>query len=56
MSLDNSINNHEIDLDGYDLIRKDRNCNGGGVAIFIRNTVNYKIRSGIVPEFRDNHG
>ena len=22
--LDNSVNNHEIDLDGYDLIRKDR--------------------------------
>ena len=38
MSLDSSINNHEIALDGYDLIRKDRNCNDGAVAIFIRNT------------------
>jgi exonuclease III len=48
--LDNSVNNHEIDLDGYDLIRKDRNRHGGGVAMFIRNTINYKIRSDIMPE------
>ena len=48
--LDNSVNNHEIDLDGYDLIRKDRNRHGGVVAMFIRNTINYKIRSDIMPE------
>ena len=48
--LDNSVNNHEIGLDGYDLIRKDRNRHGGGVAMFIRNTINYKIRSDIMPE------
>ena len=59
--LDNSVNNHEIDLDGYDLIRKDRNRHGGGVATFIRNTINYKIRSDIMPENLetitvDNHG
>ena len=48
--LDNSVNNHEVDLDGYDLICKDRNGHGGGVAMFVCNTVNYKIRSDIMPE------
>ncbi len=35
MAIDNSVNNHVIGLDGYDLIRKDRNQHGGGVAMFI---------------------
>ena len=28
--LDNTVNNHEVELDGYDLVRKDRNRHGGG--------------------------
>ena len=39
-----------MDLDKYDLIPEDRNRHGGRVAIFIRNTVNYKIRSDIMSE------
>ena len=46
----NSVSNHEIDLDGYNLIRKDRNRHSGGVAMFVRNTINYKIRADIMPE------
>ena len=34
--LDNTVNNHEVKLDGYDLVRNDRNRHGGGVAMFIR--------------------
>ena len=42
--LDNTVdNNHE--LDGYDLLRKDKNRHGGVVVKLIRSTINYKIRS-----------
>ena len=36
--LDNTVNDHEVELDGYDLVLKDRNRHGGGVAMFIRST------------------
>ena len=49
-SLDSSINNQEINLPGYDIIRKDRNRNGGGVCIYIRSSINYKLRTSIVPD------
>lgn len=38
--LDNSIPDHEISI----ITRKDRNRNGGGVAIFVKNTIDRKIR------------
>ena len=41
--LDNSISNNELHIQDYDLIRKDRNRNGGGVAVYIRSTVNYEL-------------
>ena len=31
--LDLSVPNHEIKLNGYEIVRKDRNRHGGGVAI-----------------------
>ena len=43
--LDQSVPDHEIRIAGYDVVRKDRNRQGGGVAVFLRNTINYKIRS-----------
>ena len=48
--LDSTVNNHEVELDGHDLVHKDRNSHGGGVAMFIRSTINYKIRSHIMPD------
>ena len=42
--LDNTVADHEISIRGYDIIRKDRNRNGGGVAIYIRSVINYKER------------
>ena len=38
-----------ISLDGYDVIRKDRSRNGGGVCIYLRSSINYKIRKDLVP-------
>ena len=42
--LDETIQDHEVSLNGYDIIRKDRNHNGGGIAIYIRNSITYKLR------------
>ena len=39
--LDKSITNSEILIDNYDLLRCDRNRNGGGVACYIRNDLSY---------------
>ena len=35
--LDDKINNTAVSLDGYEILRKDRNRSGGDVAIFVRN-------------------
>jgi exonuclease III len=36
--LDSTISDSKIYINGYIFIRKDRNRNGGGVALFIKNT------------------
>ena len=36
-------------LINYDLIRKDRSRNGGGVCIFLRNSINNKIKHDLIP-------
>ncbi len=42
--LDDTVADHEISIRGYDIIRKDRNRDRGGVAIYIRSVINYKER------------
>ena len=39
--LDKSITKSEILIDKYDLLRCDRNRNGGAVACYIRNNLSY---------------
>ena len=46
--LDNTISNDEVKITGYDLIRKDRNRNGGGVAIYVRRTIPYTDRNDLL--------
>ena len=46
--LDNTIHSDEVKITGYDLIRKDRNRNGGGVAIYVRRTIPYIDRNGLL--------
>ena len=48
--MDSTIANHEVDIDGHELIRKDRNRKGGGVAMFVRSSINYKFRLDLLPE------
>ena len=47
--LDLSIPDGLIQLDGYEVIRKDWSRNRGGVCIYLRNSINYKIRSDLIP-------
>ncbi len=42
--LDATVPNHEVGINGYEIVRNDRNRNGGGVAIYLRNSINYKIK------------
>ena len=47
--LDKQIMDSEVDIDGYHIIRRDRNRSGGGVALYIRSSLNYKVRHEIDP-------
>ena len=42
--LDNSILDCEVQIPDYDIIRCDRNRNGGGVAMYIKTVIPYIIR------------
>jgi exonuclease III len=48
--LDDTINDGLIHLNGYDVLRKDRNRMGGGVAIYFRDNINIKNRNDLVPD------
>ena len=41
--LSSSISNGEVSIPGYILERNDPNRDGGGVALYIRNTINYEL-------------
>ena len=42
--IDDKVSDQEIAIDGYYVERRDRNQFGGGVAMYIHNSVEYKIR------------
>ena len=42
--LDDSVLNSEINIDGYEVLRCDRNRNGGGVACFIRDDIGFNSK------------
>ena len=43
--LDNSILNEELNIQGYDLLRCDRNRHGGGVACYIKQNICYNTKN-----------
>lgn len=47
--LDSIISNNEVKIQGYDVVRKDRSRKGGGVCIYLRNSINYLNRNDLVP-------
>lgn len=48
-SIDKQIGNDEVDINGNQIIRRDRNRNGGGVALHVRSSLNYKVRFDLDP-------
>ena len=43
--LDQGILNSEIYIPGYEIVRRDRNRNGGGVCFYIKTAINYSVRT-----------
>ena len=41
--LDPTIADNLVQIDGYSILRKDRNRNGGGVCLYLCSTINYKM-------------
>ena len=55
--LDSTIDNQEVNLPGYEIIRNDRKLNGrkgGGVCIYIRCSLNYILRDDLQAENLEN--
>ena len=47
VKLDNTVRNEELKIDGYNLLRSDRNKNGGGVACYIKSNIAHNRQSNI---------
>jgi hypothetical protein len=47
--LDPTISDGLVSIEGYDMLRADRDRNGGGVCMYIRCHVSYENRPGLVP-------
>ncbi len=55
--LDSTVNDHEVGLPRFELVRKDRaknGRNGGGVCIYIRSNLNFQIRDDLNSEIIEN--
>ena len=46
--LDDSVPDSEISIDNFSLLRKDRNRNGGGVALYIKNLFAFNVKSDLM--------
>ena len=46
--MDGSIGDAELHIEGYDIIRNDRNRLGGGVALYITNKLRYHLRDDLL--------
>ena len=43
--LDATVLDGEVNIDGYEVKRSDRNRHGGGVACYVRNDISFNVRS-----------
>ena len=48
--LDEHIIDSIVNINGYSIVRNDRNRDGGGVAIYYRNCTNTALRNDLIPE------
>ena len=47
--IDSLVNDSEISIPGYKLVRRDRNRNGGGVVIYVQEHLSILVRNDLVP-------
>ena len=48
--LSESFSNMCIHFPGYDIVRRDRNRNGGGVCVYIRSTINFQTQTSLLSD------
>ena len=48
--IDDTVSDNEIHINGYNIIRNDRNRNGGGVLMYIRKPLSFSERNDLVPD------
>ena len=46
--IDQLINDSDINIEGYDVVHWDRNKFGGGVALYIHKSINFKVRENLM--------
>ena len=51
--LDNSVTDSEVEIDGFNIIRNDRNRRGDGVTIYISNMLSFNIRTDLVDSSKE---
>ena len=51
--LDGLVLDGEINIDGYELVRSDRNRHGGGVACYIRSDISFNVRGAFFSEIEN---
>ena len=51
--LDKTVLDEEINIDGYELARSDRNRHGGGVVCYIRNDISFNVRGDFSSEIEN---
>ena len=39
--IDSNVADNEISIDGYSIVKKDRNRHGGGVLLYVRDGIDY---------------
>ena len=52
--LDNAVYDSEVAVDGYNIVRNDRNWKGGGVACYIRNNICCNRKSSMSDNIENN--
>ena len=48
--IDDTASDNEIHINGYNIVRNDRNRNGGGVFMYIRKPISFAERNDLVPD------
>ena len=51
--LDGTISNEAVEIDGYSLIRSDRNRMGGGIAFYIKTTISFNYHQSLSERFEN---